>query len=172
MFLVECKPDAVLVESLILTSRKNIQHAGNKSELLKKLTERYSDSEGVIDEDPWSIQPPHMQKFEEKQNLTSYGLKMLHQTSKNNTLIVLCPRLEDWILEAAQEANVDPQKYNLPNDPAKLHQQINIQIDKFQKLVEKLKTKSNRLNKLAIGLRVEFGSYPNIKILQFARPIN
>ena len=152
MYLVECKPDAVLVQFLTLASRKNIQHAGNKSELLKKLTEHYSDSKGVIDEDPWSIQPPHMQKFKEKQNLTSFGLKVLHQTSKNNTLIVLCPRLEEWILEAAREANVDPQKYNLPNDSVKLHQQINIQIDKFQRLVEKLKTKSNRFKKLASGL--------------------
>mgnify|MGYP001039832934 CR=1 FL=1 len=164
MYLVECKPDTVLVQSLTRASRKNIQHAGNKSELLKKLTEHYSDSKGVIDEDPWSIQPPHMQKFKEKQNLTSFGLKVLHQTSKNNTLIVLCPRLEEWILEAAREANVDPQKYNLPNDSVKLHQQINIQIDKFQRLVEKLKTKSNRVKKLASGLQVDFGSYPNIVI--------
>jgi len=75
----------------------------------------------------------------------------MHQKSRNNTLIILCPRLEEWILEAAREANVDLQKYNLPNDPAKLHQQINIQIDKFQRLIERLKTKSNRLKKLAIG---------------------
>jgi len=148
MYLVECKPDAVLVESLTLTSRKSIRHAGNKSELLKKLTEHYDNSKGVVDEDPWSIQPPHLGKFKEKQNLTSYNLKILHQTSKNNTLIILCPRLEEWILEAAREAGIDSERYNLLNDPAKLHQQINIHIDKFQKLVKKLKTESNRLKKL------------------------
>jgi len=147
MYLVECKPDAILVESLTLTSRKNIEHAGNKSQLLKKLTERYNDSKGVIDEDPWSIQPPHLQKFKEKQDLKSYNFKILHQKSKNNILIMLRPRLEEWILEAVREANIDLKKYNLPSDPAKLHEQINIQIDKFQKLVKDL-AKSSRLKEL------------------------
>lgn len=148
MYLVECKPDAILVKSLTLASRKNIHHAGNKSELLKKLAERYGDSKGVIDEDPGSIQPPHLQKFEEKQQLTSCNLKILRQTSKNNTLIILCPRLEDWILEASREVSIDLKRYNLPNDSRKLHQQINIQIENFQKLVEDLKSESNRLKEL------------------------
>jgi len=151
MYLVECKPDAILVQSLTATSRKNIQHAGNKSELLKKLTELYGNSKGIIDEDPWSIQPPHLQKFKEKQDLVSFSFKILHQTSKNNILIMLRPRLEEWILEAAQEANINPTKYNLPNDPFKLHEQINIQIDKFQKLVKDL-AKSNRLKELRAHL--------------------
>ncbi|KPV61902.1 MAG: hypothetical protein AOA66_1574 [Candidatus Bathyarchaeota archaeon BA2] len=147
MYLVECKPDATLVKSLTRTSRKNIEHAGNKSELLKKLAERYGNSKGIIDEDPWSIQPPHLQKFKEKQDLTRYNLKILRQTRKNNILIMLRPRLEDWILEAAREASIDVKKYNLPNDPVKLHEQINIQIGNFQKLVEDL-AKSNRFREL------------------------
>jgi len=151
MYLVECKPDAVLVKSLTLTSRKNIEHAGNKSELLKKLTERYGNSKGMIDEDPWSIQPPYLRKFREKYDLTSFNLKILHQTSKNNTLIMLRPRLEEWVLEAAHEANIDFKKYDLPNDPIKLHECINIQIDKFQRLVEDL-ARSNRLRELKIHL--------------------
>jgi len=154
MYLVECKPDAVLIKSLTLTPRKNIEHAGNKSQLLKKLTAYYGNSKGIIDEDPGSIQPPHLQKFKEKQDLTSYNLKILHQKSKNNTLIILRPRLEDWILQAAQEADLDLRKYNLPNDPTKLHEQINIQIDKFQKLVKDL-AKTNRLKKLKTHLTTD-----------------
>jgi len=151
MYLVECKPDTVLVKSLTLTSRKNIKHAGNKSELLKKLTECYGNSKGIIDEDPWSIQPPHLRKFREKHDLTNFNFKILHQTSKNNTLIVLRPRLEEWILEAAHEANIDLKKYDLPDDPVKLHECINIQIDKFQKLVEEL-SRGNRFRELKIHL--------------------
>jgi len=151
MYLVECKPDEILLKSLTLATRKNIEHAGNKSQLLKKLTADYGNSKGVIDEDPGSIQPPHLQKFRERQDLTGYNLKVLHQKSKNNTLIILRPRLEDWILKAAHEANIDPKKYNLPNDPTKLHEQINIQIDKFQKLVKAL-TKTNRFKKLKTHL--------------------
>jgi len=148
MYLVECKPDAVLVQSLTITSRKDIRHAGNKSELLKKLTEHYDNTKGIIDEDPWSIQPPHLQRFKEKQHLTTYNLRIRRQKTKNNTLIILCPRLEDWILEAAREANLDPKEYNLPNDASELHELINIQIDKFEDFIEALKTKSNRLKEL------------------------
>jgi len=144
MYLVECKPDTVLIKTLTLTSRKNIEHAGNKSELLKKLTERYDNSKGIMDEDPWSIQPPNLQKFKEKQDITRHNLKILHQTSKNNTLIVMRPRLEEWILEAAREANTNLEKYNLPNDATRLHEQINIKIDKLEELLIDLKQKSKR----------------------------
>jgi len=151
MYLVECKPEEALVKSLTSTSRKNIKHAGNKSELLKTLSKHYGNSKAIIDEDPGSTQPPHLQKFKEKQDLTTYKLKILHQKSKNNTLIILRPRLEDWILDASKEANINPQKYNLPKDPTKLHQQINIQIDKFQELIKAL-TKSKRLRELKTHL--------------------
>jgi hypothetical protein len=154
MYLVECKPDAVLVISLTSASKKDIIHAGNKSELLKRLIERQTNSKGIIDEDPWSVQPPHLQKFEETQDLTGYKFKILRHATKNNTLIVLCPRLEEWILEAAKEVNMDIRTYNLPNDAAKLHEQINIRIDRFQKLVQDLKKKSNRIKALKKHLKV------------------
>ena len=148
MYLVECKPDTLLVRTLTNTSRKNIRHAGNKSELLKKLSERYDNCKGIIDEDPWSIQPPHLQKFTQRQNLKRHNLKILHQSSKNNTLIMVCPRLEEWILDAAKEANINVREYNLPNDATKLHKQINIKTDKLERLLIDLKQESNRFKTL------------------------
>jgi len=131
-----------------MTSGKNIKHAGNKSELLKALSQRFSDSKGLLDEDPSSIQPLSLEKFHEKQDLTSYHIKILEQKSRNNTIIMLCPRLEDWILQAAKEANVSPTQFGLPDDSAKLHEQVNIRIDKFQKLIEALKTSSKQFEEL------------------------
>jgi len=151
MYLVECKPDEALVKTLTSTSRKNIKHAGNKPELLKTLSEHCTNTKAIIDEDPGTNQPPRLQKFKEKQDLTAYKLKILHQKSKNNTVIILRPALEEWILDASKEAKIDPQEYGLPKDPTKLHQQINIQIDKFQKLVQDL-AKSKRLKTLRTHL--------------------
>jgi len=159
MYLVECNPDTVLIKILTLASRKNIVHAGNKSELLKKLTERYSNSKGIVDEDPWSIQPPHLQKFKEKQDLTRHNLKILHQTNKNNTLIVIRPRLEEWILEASREANLNLKKYKLPDDATRLHRQINIKIDKLEELLTDLKQNSNRIKTLKKYLQTRKPSY-------------
>ncbi|MEM2995464.1 MAG: hypothetical protein QXI91_05575 [Candidatus Bathyarchaeia archaeon] len=76
MYLVECKPDATLVKSLTGTSRKNIIHAGNKTELLKRLTKHFTNSIGIVDEDPWSHQSPLLNKFKKVQNLTKCDIKI------------------------------------------------------------------------------------------------
>lgn len=148
LYLVECKPDGALVKVLTHTSRKNILHAGGKTELLRKLTERFANAKGIVDEDPLSPEPPHLRKFEEKQELTQCDIRILYQRSGNNILIILCPKLEDWVLKAVHEANVNPKDYGLPDNPERLHEQINIKTDKFQELVESIQSKSERLKKL------------------------
>lgn len=148
MYLTECKPETILVQILTHTSRKNISHAGNKSELLKKLAERFINSKGIIDEDPWAYQPPFLSRFEETQDLTIHEIKVFRQKSRNNLLIMLCPRLEEWILKAANEASVKPEQFGLPNSPEELHRLINIRTDNFENLVISIKDKSNRIKKL------------------------
>jgi len=46
-YLVECKPDMVLIK--VLVKRSKVIHAGNKSELLKHLIKYSENSVGVID---------------------------------------------------------------------------------------------------------------------------
>ncbi|MEM2419940.1 MAG: hypothetical protein QXL38_03025 [Candidatus Bathyarchaeia archaeon] len=156
MYVVECEPDAVLVKCLAATSKKDIIHAGNKPELLKKLVERYTYSKGMIDEDPWSYQPPLLSRFKEKQSTREFEIKIFNQRSRNNVLIMLCPRLEEWILKAAKEANVKPEDFSLPNDPEELHRIINIRTDNFEKFIKNIKDKSDRLKMLAQHLRSIF----------------
>ncbi|MDW8022416.1 MAG: hypothetical protein RMJ15_01525 [Nitrososphaerota archaeon] len=95
MYLVECKPDVVLVKSLTKASKMDIIHAGNKSELLKKLVERYTGVKGIIDEDPWSHQPSLLNRFEEKHRLMEHEIRIFHQRGENDVVIMLCPRLEE-----------------------------------------------------------------------------
>ena len=137
MIYVECKPDFTLVKSITGIPKREIIHAGGKSEVCKRL-EKNKNHKGVVDEDPWSVQPPYLKKLETKENLSDYELKLLDDNN-DNRLIVLCPRLEDWILKTAKEADVDVRKYNLPEDPTKLHEVINNKIDKFDDLIENLK---------------------------------
>jgi len=154
MYLVECKPDEALVRSLTKTSKKQINHAGNKPELLKKLVKHHANSVGVIDEDPASHQPPLLRSFTLKEELRKYEFKVLFYRKKNNTLIILCPKLEDWILKAAREAHIDVTgKYRLPNDVALLHEEINFRMEQFQKLLKELKIRSERVKALGKRLR-------------------
>jgi len=147
LYLVECKPDGLLIGFLTSAPKKEIEHAGNKSELLKKLVKDRVESTGVVDDDPGSVQPPYLNEFSEIESSSIHKLKMLKH--KTNLLIILCPRLEDWILDAAKEADVDPRVYGLPDDSIRLHKQINIQLEKFQKLLEALiERKSKRIEML------------------------
>lgn len=148
VLVVECKADTALIKILTSASKKNLIHGGNKTGVLEVLLKDFENSTGVIDEDPWSLQPPDLQRFKMKQDATSHNLKILQQTRTNNSLIMLCPRLEEWILKAANEAHVSPSKYGLPHDAAELRKQITAQTDKFEKFVKAIKDRSKRIEEL------------------------
>lgn len=149
MFVVECDPETILINSLTSVSKKKIEHASGKSRVIQKLLRNYKNSIGLIDEDPWSTQPPDIQKFQETKNLEKHKIKILSHQGRNNQLIILCPRLEEWIIEASKEANIDiNKKYKLPNDPIELHKIINVKTENFRQLIEELMQKSPRLKAL------------------------
>jgi len=148
MHIVECDPDVILVSSLASISVRRIVHAGGKHQVLRRLLKQ-RDSIGMIDEDPLSIQPRRfLQKFVEIDNLERDKLKILHYAQGNDRLIVLCPRLEEWIVETCRVANVELRRHNLPDDPIRLHGIINFRLNRFQRLVEDLIRQSDRVRTL------------------------
>ena len=63
--------------------------------------------------------------------------------------MILRPKLEDWILDTAKGVSVDVGRFNLPNRPRELHQVINANLTKFERLLEVLQASSSeRLNVL------------------------
>jgi len=153
MYAAECDPDVILVSFLASIPRRRVMHASGKHQVLKKLTLKLRDSTGMIDQDPLSIQPrKFLQKFTEIEHSERDKLKILHYTQRNNRLIILCPRLEEWIIEAAREAHIPLHRYNLPNNPRQLHKIINFRINRFQQLVEDLSQSSTRVQALRVHL--------------------
>lgn len=148
MIYVECYPDITLVKSLTNITKRGIIHEfKGKGEICNRLRNN-ANSKGLIDEDPSSSQPRYLIEATPEGDFAEYNLKLLHHSSTDNRLIVLCPTLEEWILKSAIQANLDVRKYGLPNDTVKLHGLINLNIGKFEKLIEDLKDKSNRLKTL------------------------
>ncbi len=146
MIYTECKPDSYLV-GILGIPKKQIIHQQGKPEVCKQLAKR-ENWKGLIDEDPFSIQPTYLKKLEQTENLSNYGLKILKDASKNNDLIILSPNLEGWILKAAKEAKIDIKRYNLPNNEEKLHEEINTDLRKFERLINDLKDDSERVKVL------------------------
>lgn len=148
MIYIECKPDYALVKSLVRVSRKDVVHEfKGKFEVCKRL-ENQRNCKGLIDEDPSSIQPEYLKHLQGQNDFSEHDLILLHDSTSGNHVIVLCPRLEEWVLKSAKEANMDVRKYDLPNDGSTLHRHININLDKFENLLEDLKGSSQRLKTL------------------------
>ena len=141
MIYVECKPDVTLVNALGV-QRRRIIHAGNKSRVCKRL-ERGERLKGIVDQDPLSIQPPYIGRL--KVIYDQQGVEIRKDVPRENFLIILKPRLEEWILKASKKVQIDVTKYGLPDDGRKLHRTINANLAKFEKLLEELVNRESEM---------------------------
>ena len=147
MIYVECKADKSLVNVIADIRPYEIEHCPGKNEVLKKLL-KDKRSIGIIDEDPNAPLPPELKKLKfECRESSRLSLKFCYERSNNNLLIIICPRLEDWIIEASKEGKINLNNYDLPYNPVDFHSIININpnITKFQNLLHVLKGKNKRL---------------------------
>lgn len=152
MIYVECFPDvALLTVGAKIPKRQVIHDFKGKSGVCARLR-GVRNSIGLIDEDPLSSQPPYVTEASLEAEFTHYGLKLLHHRSSRNHLIVLCPRLEEWVLKAAEDAGKDLAQYGLPSSARQLHGEINIRLDNFERLLRDL-SGSERLKALSGLLR-------------------
>ena len=156
MIIVECYSDKTLVQSLTSLPLEYINHEmRGKSGVCNQLAER-SNSKGLIDEDPLSAQHPYEKDGIQRQNYAQYDIKHLHFPSQGNELIILCPKLEDWVLKTAQIADIDVTRHGLPDEPNKLHRIIDQKLDEFRILVNMLKKrKTDRSTTLTNLLKIQ-----------------
>jgi len=135
MIYVECKADKSLVHVIADIRPYEIEHCPGKNEVLKKLLKDKS-SIGIIDEDPNAPSPNKLKELKFECRESRLSLKFCYERSNNNLLIIICPRLEDWIIEASIEEKINLNSYDLPSNPAN--------ITKFQNLLHELLKKENK----------------------------
>jgi len=116
--LVECYPDEAVLRALGVP-RKQLRHEARKGEVFNCLRDTPG-AVGMVDEDPASAQPRDLSNYEQAR--TAEGLRLLaRRGGRGQRLIILCPRLEDWLFQRARACGVDPKQYYLPADPSDLH---------------------------------------------------
>ena len=149
MIYAECNSETILILSSNI-SKKKMRHLGGKTSVLKRL-EKHNGCTGLIDEDPFSSQPPMLKKYELMEDYKNLGIKVLQNNKKANRLLVLCPRVEEWILKASKGTEINLIKdYDLPTNPDDLHEIIPLNEEKCMSLVKDLLRKRNkRLKKLS-----------------------
>lgn len=98
----------------------DLLHFGGKDKLINRLRE-LPGAVGVADEDPASNQHPDL-KASYRQTESAEGLRLLvRQGSGGQRLVLVCPKLEDWLIQRANTVGVKPEDYGLPSDPDRLH---------------------------------------------------
>jgi len=154
MIFVECKPDYLLVRKLGY-SKKQIIHAGNISEVCKRLQNNQNCC-GLVDEDPYGTKPTYMVNLLNNSLISNnHDIKVAYDNRRNNYLIVLCPRLEEWFHKTARIIRINLRQYRLPDNPVKLHAVINENLDKFESFLNAILSQNHpRINELRNALTV------------------
>ena len=140
MLYLECNADLTLVRALTRLPPREIAHERKgKGEILKLLARR-SDCRAMLDEDPGQDTPAYLARLSAAADYDRLGLRVYADTPRRNRVILLRPRLEEWLLRAAAEAglNVGGRRYNLPDNATRLHQEINLDLRKLERLLTDL----------------------------------
>jgi hypothetical protein len=142
--LVECYADAALL-CVLGAPGEQLRHERCKGEVVKRV-HKFGSAIGLIDEDPSSAQPRDLENYKELQ--AAEGLRLLaRRDDKNKRLIIVCPRLEDWLIQRAKSSSIKPEEHGLPTDPDRLHGTPRYeQKEGFRRFLEELKERDKGMD--------------------------
>ncbi len=132
--IVECKPDEKLVRVLGFT-RIEVAHQANKGDVCNHLMKSEIQL-ALIDEDPNSGQPKHLKNFDVQEE--KFGVRKLRSDKLNKTILVLRPRLEEWILSRSLACGIKPETYHLSSNTRQFKDEINNKLANFGNLLSAL----------------------------------
>ena len=148
---VECHPDELLVRKCGYF-RRHIKHSYGKSKIGKFL-ERNEGHIALVDQDPDGTPIPYFKKTNFSPVKQANGYEIKNDARKGHLIIEIKPNLEEWILDACNEAGINIRDYNLPNNSRSLHHVINSNLDKIERLLEELLNHNCRVKQLREDLQ-------------------
>jgi len=137
---VECNPDEALMKVLGYT-RRMITHQPSKGEVINYLKKNPA-AIGVVDDDPGSANPTYFNKFIRETD-EKFGIESFKIPKLETRLIVIKPRLEEWILKCANELKINLKQHAMPNNGNELHKIINTRIPRFEDMVNEMLAKNS-----------------------------
>jgi hypothetical protein len=139
---LECKPDEVLARVAGAPPRAIIHSPGKGN--VSKLMGKHSGVTGMVDEDFGSAEPRALSHYVQVSD--THDLRLRIDKRGNNRLVVVCPKLEDWLIKTAKTASVKMAEFNLSENPRELHADINTRLPNLERLLQELlELKSPRL---------------------------
>jgi hypothetical protein len=142
MLLLECKPDEVLAHTLGV-ARRDCLHHNDKGRVCNALQKRQG-CVAMIDEDPSSAQPPYLATLVIESD--QHGLRVFRDPARQHRVVIVRPRLEEWLIATAQHAQVQVADFGFSERGNAMHRDINSKLPKLEELIEALLcTRSVRL---------------------------
>jgi hypothetical protein len=118
---VECYHDWALARAMGF-SRPQLGHALTKANVLRQLAEFDGEAAGIIDEDAGKLHSNYarqMANYKECNN--GYGLRLMSRSGDSRkSLVLIDPRLEEWLCARASARNFHFSKYGLSSSASAL----------------------------------------------------
>jgi hypothetical protein len=115
MLYVECYADEALAKALGVPSR-SIRHVHGKGNIENRLR-RLDVGTGLMDEDIAGFQPRDYRRTDNVGNL----VLLTHATASTKRIVLIRPRLEEWLVARATAHNFNLSEFGLPDSPDRLH---------------------------------------------------
>jgi len=124
--------------------RKNILAMGSKGNVIKKLKD-HPGATGIVDEDP-GYDPPHeFANYRLTERSEGVQLQLRTRQGGGQRLIVVCPEVEDWLLQRARVSEVDPRQYHLRSTAKELRELPDYEKkESFQQFLSALTDRSDK----------------------------
>jgi hypothetical protein len=137
---VECKPDETMAFALGF-SRRDVEHAGNRAGVCAEVACKRRTT-GMVDEDPGAAPHPYMKRLIEK--TMEHQIRVLYDSELENRLVVICPRLEEWLVQTAKSRGLKMTDFGFESDNGlQLHREINHRLPNVERLGNKLLSARN-----------------------------
>jgi hypothetical protein len=135
---IECDPDELLVKKLGV-GRAQIYHRNGKGTALKQL-DKDSGNIAMVDEDDGCNKSSYEKNliFIEEKN----GVKVFSD-NKENKVLVLKVKLEDWVIAAGKQSKINLEAYNLPQKSHELHSVILNRLKNYERFLDDLLERKN-----------------------------
>ncbi len=135
-FVSECAHNTAFLTALGI-ERSVIRHSSGKSEVAK-LLRNLSGKFALVDADPQGNTVPYFRDNSFLPLYNQYNIKIEQDQSRSHHIFILCPRLEDWIIDTSHNSGFDLARYNLPTDPERFHEIINQRLPNLKRLLTDL----------------------------------
>jgi hypothetical protein len=96
----------------------------------------------MVDEDPETAPQRYMKSLDERP--MEHEVRALYDSQRQNRLVVICPRLEDWLVQSAKSSGLKMTDFGFESDNGRhLHREINHRLENLDRLVKQLLSARN-----------------------------